>query len=125
MIIVIGIDIVLIKSQCFKSNHIRIRIVKIKLERELLTCLSALEDSSPCVKFSTTNTCKNSVERYRRIGSVPKVPGEEVQAATLNIDNNISCDEIFEIKGHIWTLCMCKFGRKCTKSMCIFQLKRM
>ena len=90
MIIVIDIDTELIKAQCFKSNHVRIRIVKIKLERELLTCLSALEDSSPCVKFSTTNSCLNFVERYLRIGSGPFEPGEEVQAATLNIDNNIS-----------------------------------
>ena len=90
MIIVIDIDTVLIKVQCFKSNHIRIRIVKIKLERELLTCLPALEDSRPCIELSTTNTCLNSFERYLRIGGVPNVPGEEVQAAALNIDNNIS-----------------------------------
>ena len=88
MIIVIDIDTVLIKAQCFKSNHIRIRIVKIKLERELLTCLSALEDSSPCIELSTTNTHQNFFECYLRIGSGPFEPGEEVQAATLNIDNN-------------------------------------
>ena len=86
--------------------NIRIRIVKIKLERELLTCLSALEDSRPCIELSATNTCLNSVERYRRIGGFPLVPGEEVEAAALNIDKNISCDEILKSKvifGH----CVC------------------